>query len=156
MCHPNYPSQQEIDRWCHELLAESTQAAFSAEISTESEPWPFTLGVRHHLGHAYVKFTTGDEIYYGLWQPASSRAKTPMKGSRSGASMMDAHMRIIGVAVIPVLVEPQLGDTHCLFQRLSAAGGHVAKNAIGQAAGFTSQRDDSVSGTGHPNNESIS
>ena len=54
-----------------------------------------------------------------------------------------ANVRIVAVAMIPVFPESQLGNIQCLLNDL-AAGCHVAQDAIGQAAGFTCQRDNPV------------
>jgi len=91
-----YPTSQEIDHWCRDLVEEADRAPLSAELLSAADAWPFTLGVRHHEGHCYVKFTAGEEVFYGFWQPALSGGPAPLLVHLPGyGAEMSAHPELV-------------------------------------------------------------
>jgi cephalosporin-C deacetylase-like acetyl esterase len=70
--HSDYPTPDEIDQWCDELLARSRREP--PEVNALDAPsYSFQLGVRHTEGSHYVAFSTPrKETFYAYWQPASA------------------------------------------------------------------------------------
>jgi len=102
-----YPTASEIDEWCVNLLNESDRAPLSAELLPAPDPWPLSLGVRHHEGHGYVKFTTGDETFYGFWQPALSGGPAPLLVHLPGyGAEMSAHPELVAAGFNVLHVNP--------------------------------------------------
>lgn len=97
MLHPEYPSPEDVDRWCLDLLREADGESLSARLLDEPSPSTFTLGIRHHEGHRYVCFTTGrGETFYGLWQPVLGGGPAPILLHLPGyAAEMSAHPELV-------------------------------------------------------------
>jgi len=101
-----YPASQEVDQWCRDLVDESERASCSAELSA-GDPWPFTLGVRHHDGHDFVTFTAGDETFYGFWQPALSGGPAPLLVHLPGyGAEMSAHPELVAAGFNVLHINP--------------------------------------------------
>ena len=107
MLHPNYPTSPEVDQWCESLLVEADRAPLVAEVLTDMAPWPFTLGVRHHAGHRFVKFSAGEETFYGFWQPALSGGPAPLLLHVPGyGAEMSAHPELVAAGFNVLHINP--------------------------------------------------
>ncbi len=97
MRHPYYPSSEEIDRWCLDLVHESEKTPFSAKVAADAAPWVFSPEPRHHEGNRFVHFTTGGgESFYGFWQPALSGGPAPLLLHLPGyGAEMSAHPELV-------------------------------------------------------------
>jgi cephalosporin-C deacetylase-like acetyl esterase len=71
MIHPHYPTPDEIDGWCENILKESEQRTVTVK-PLDAGSYTFQLGVYHTAGNHYVAFESpGRKTFYGYWQQAS-------------------------------------------------------------------------------------
>lgn len=65
-----YPSSQEVDAWCRDLLDRAEAGTVRGEV-LEGTPITLPFGNSPNtLVNRYVKFTGGGHVFYGYWQPA--------------------------------------------------------------------------------------
>jgi cephalosporin-C deacetylase-like acetyl esterase len=102
---PDYPSSEEVDAWCEELLSRTEGRSVEGR-QLDSEVYDFKLGVRHTSG-VYVAFESpGAETFYGFWQPAPS-GKGPILFHLPGyGAEMSAHPELVSSGFNVLHVNP--------------------------------------------------
>ena len=98
-----YPTRQEIDQWVAEIW-ESAKAPFTVTEEPMPDSWigPFQA----YGANKYLRFESGGEVFYGLFQPAlSSPAKLAVHVPGYG-SEISLHPEIVSLGYHVLHVQP--------------------------------------------------
>lgn len=90
----NYPTADEVDAWCEDILARAEGAALSAEL-LEDGTYPFQVGVRHTPAR-FVRFSSPElGEWFGIWQPCPSGRGPLLVHVPGYGAEMSAHPELV-------------------------------------------------------------
>ena len=95
MIHPHYPTAEEVNAWCEDLLARGQCIPVMA-YAVDAPQYAYQLGVRHTSGNYYVAFESeGRTTFYGYWQPAPSKPAPVLFHLPSYDGEISAHPELV-------------------------------------------------------------
>jgi cephalosporin-C deacetylase-like acetyl esterase len=101
-----YPTADEVDAWCAQVLSRAQNAALTARL-LDDEPYDFRLGVRH-TGGRYVEWTSEAlGRFHGFWQPCPSRRGPVLLHVPGYGAEMSAHPELVADGYNVLHISPQ-------------------------------------------------
>jgi len=100
-----YPTSEQVDRWCEDILARAGAAQVHGEL-LDTEPYAFRLGVRH-TGGRYVAFESADTgRFYGFWQPCPAGPAPLLLHVPGYGAEMSAHPELVAAGYNVLHINP--------------------------------------------------